>query len=101
MHPSVSFQEFAAASPYTDPVDQKKLLFVYRAVEDLAAEKRVPASDLSILEVACGVGGITLPLARLGARVRALDIDRADVDRLVSRAHELRLDGNLTAGIED
>jgi hypothetical protein len=24
-------QEFAAASPYTDPVDQKKLLFVYRA----------------------------------------------------------------------
>ena len=101
MHASVSFQEFAAASPYTDPVDKKKLLFVYRAVEDLAAERRVSAADLSILEVACGVGGITLPLARLGARVRALDIDRADVDRLVSRARELRLEGNLTAGIED
>ena len=101
MHPSVSFQEFAAASPYTDPVDQKKLLFVYRAVEDLAAERRVSPSDLSILEVACGVGGITLPLARLGARVRALDIDRADVDRLVSRARELRLDSHLSAGIED
>jgi 2-polyprenyl-3-methyl-5-hydroxy-6-metoxy-1,4-benzoquinol methylase len=100
MHGSVSFQDFAAASPYTDPVDRKKLLFVYRAVEDLAAERRVPASDLSILEVACGVGGITLPLARLGGRVRALDIDRADVERLAAQARELRFD-NLSAGVED
>jgi 2-polyprenyl-3-methyl-5-hydroxy-6-metoxy-1,4-benzoquinol methylase len=101
MHDRVSFQDFAAASPYTDPVDKKKLLFVYRAVEDLAAERRISASDLSILEIGCGVGGITLPLARLGASVRGLDIDRADVDRLVSRARELGLDRNLTAGIED
>src|SRR5512134_2992591 len=100
MHDSVTFQDFAAASPYTDPVDRKKLLFVYRAVEDLAAERRVPASELSILEVACGVGGITLPLAKLGARVRALDIDRDDVARLTARARELRLD-NLTAAVED
>src|SRR5512134_1214330 len=100
MHDSVTFQDFAAASPYTDPVDRKKLLFVYRAVEDFAAERRVAASELSILEVACGVGGITLPLARLGARVRALDIDRADVDRLLERARELRFD-NLNAAVED
>src|SRR5689334_16964971 len=101
MHDPVSFQDFAAASPYTDPVDKKKLLFVYRAVEDLAAERRISASDLSILEIGCGAGGIALPLARLGATVRGLDIDRADVDRLVSRARELHLDRNLTAGIED
>jgi len=101
MHDHVSFQEFAAASPYTDPVDKKKLLFVYRAVEDLAAEKRVAAADLSILELGCSAGGITLPLARLGARLRGIDIDRGDVDRLLSRARELRLDSNLTAGVED
>jgi 2-polyprenyl-3-methyl-5-hydroxy-6-metoxy-1,4-benzoquinol methylase len=101
MHASVSFQEFSAASPYTDPVDRKKLLFVYRAVEDLAAERRISAADLSILEVGCGAGGITLPLARLGGRVRGIDIDRADVDKLIARARELRVDRNLTAGVED
>jgi len=100
MHAPVSFQDFAAASPYTDPVDRKKLLFVYRAVEDFAAERRTTPANLSILEVACGVGGITLPLARLGARVRALDIDANDVAKLTARARELRFD-NLTAGIED
>ena len=100
MHDPVTFQEFANASPYTDPVDKKKLLFVYRAVEDFAAERRVPTSRLSILEVACGVGGITLPLARLGARVRALDIDSEDVATLNARAREMRFD-NLTAAVED
>ena len=100
MHDPVTFQQFIAASPYTDPVDRKKLLFVYRAVEDFAAERRIAASGLSILEVACGVGGITLPLARLGARVRALDIDERDIAALVARARELRF-ANLTAGVED
>jgi SAM-dependent methyltransferase len=100
MHAPVTFQQFADASPYTDPVDRKKLLFVYRAVEDFAAERRVEASALSILEVACGAGGITLPLARLGARVRALDIDRADVETLAQRARDMRLD-NLSAAVED
>lgn len=100
MHAPVSFQQFIAASPYTDPVDRKKLLFVYRAVEDFAAERKIDASQLSILEVACGVGGVTLPLARLGANVRAIDIDRNDVDRLIARARELRL-GNVTATVED
>jgi SAM-dependent methyltransferase len=100
MHAPVTFQQFIAASPYTDPVDRKKLLFVYRAVEDLAAERRVAASELSILEVACGAGGITLPLARLGARVRALDIDARDVAALAARAREMGI-VNLTAGVED
>jgi len=100
MHAPVSFQEFAAASPYTAPVDHKKLLFVYRALEDLAAERRVATSDLSILEIACGVGGITLPLARLGARVRALDIDAGDITTLTTRARDMGFD-NLTAAVED
>src|SRR5512139_3635289 len=100
MHAPVTFQQFADVSPYTDPVDRKKLLFVYRAVEDFAAERGVGAHQLSILEVGCGVGGITLPLARLGARVRGLDIDANDVAALAQRARELRFD-NLTAAVED
>ena len=100
MHDSVTFQDFAAASPYTDPVDRKKLLFVYRAVEDFAAERRVAASALNILEVACGAGGITLPLARLGARVRAIDIDATDIGKLRAAAGSLRFD-NLDATVED
>ncbi|HEX6791650.1 MAG TPA: methyltransferase domain-containing protein [Candidatus Krumholzibacteria bacterium] len=100
MHAPVTFQQFADASPYTDPVDRKKLLFVYRAVEDFAAERRVGADRLSILEVGCGVGNITLPLARLGASVRGLDIDARDVATLTQRARELRFD-NLTAAVED
>jgi SAM-dependent methyltransferase len=101
MHAPVSFQQFIAASHYTDPVDRKKLRFVYRAIEDFAAERRVATSALSILEVASGRGGITLPLARLGARVRALDIDEKDVARLLERARELGLHNNLNADVED
>jgi SAM-dependent methyltransferase len=100
MSESVTFQEFAAASPYADPVDRKKLLFIYRAVEDLAAERRLAASGLRILEMACGAGGITLPLARLGARVRALDIDAGEVASLRAAAREKRLD-NLEVTVDD
>ena len=72
MHASVTFQDFIAASPHTDPVDRKKLLFVYRAVEDFAAERRSSAADFSILEAAYDAGGVKAPLERLGARVRAI-----------------------------
>ncbi len=100
MIPSISFADFVAVSPYRDPVDRKKLLFVYRALEDLAAERRVAVSELSILEVACGAGGITLPLARTGARVRALDIDAGDVATLQTTARAAGFD-NLEATVED
>jgi SAM-dependent methyltransferase len=71
MHASVTFQDFVAASHHPNPVDRKKLLFVYRAVEDFAAERRSSAADLLILEVAHDASGVKAPLARLGARVRA------------------------------
>lgn len=100
MPDSITFTEFAALSPYTDPVDVKKLRFIYRAIEDFATERRISASDIKVLEVGCGVGGITLPLARLGARVRALDINEADVARLMTAARE-RLFYNLDATVED
>jgi hypothetical protein len=84
MSSSVSFAEFAAGSPHADALERKALLFVYRAIEDLAAEQRVHASDLTILE-AIPSNAHGMPLARLRARVRSLRID----DALASRSDDL------------
>jgi len=91
---------FLGASHYTEPVDLKKLRFVYRHVVEHAQAGGRGAGDLSVLEVGCGIGGITLPLATLGCRVRALDIDRADLDELAARARAQGLD-NIRATRED
>ena len=58
---------------YRDPVDLKKLRFLIEALETLGP---VP---LDILEVGCGSGNIARPLAWLGHRVLATDIDAASL----------------------
>jgi SAM-dependent methyltransferase len=95
-----TLDRFLRASHYTDPVDIKKLRFVFRAIADSARGARRDPGELAVLEVACGVGGITLPLATLCASIRALDIDADDVAVLDGRAGELGLDG-ITATVED
>jgi 2-polyprenyl-3-methyl-5-hydroxy-6-metoxy-1,4-benzoquinol methylase len=100
MTSTLSFEEFAAASPLRDPVDRKKLLFAYRALEDLAAERRGAVHDLSVLEIACGTGGVTLPLARAGARVRALDTDPRNLDALQAAMARAGLN-NVTTTLAD
>jgi 2-polyprenyl-3-methyl-5-hydroxy-6-metoxy-1,4-benzoquinol methylase len=95
---SLSFAEFAAASPYTDAVDHKKLLFIYRALEDFAAERRGDVSDLRMLDTGSGVGGVALPLARTGARVTAIDIDANRVASLRTAARDF---ANLDAQVGD
>ncbi|HEU4364595.1 MAG TPA: methyltransferase domain-containing protein, partial [Candidatus Krumholzibacteria bacterium] len=97
---NLSFEEFAAASPCRDPADRKKLLFIYRALEDLAAERRGWVADFAILETACGTGAITLSLARTGARVRAFDTDARDVGALGAAAARAGFD-NVTAAFGD
>ncbi len=92
--------KFLAASPYTEPVDRKKLMFIHGEVAAYAARLGVSPADLDVLEIACGVGGITLPMATLGSRIRALDIDEADVDELKNEAQKRGLD-NLTVTVED
>jgi 2-polyprenyl-3-methyl-5-hydroxy-6-metoxy-1,4-benzoquinol methylase len=85
---------FVAASHYRAPVDIKKLGFVFRVIADHGA------GDLDALEIACGVGGVTLPLATVCRAVRALDIDAGDVAVLNERARELGFD-NVLATVED
>ena len=95
-----SLPEFIAASHYSDPVDLKKLRFIHDAIEGYCRSTGRPAGGLALLELACGVGGITLPLATLGARVRAVDIDATDLAELVDRARKKGLD-NIEATCED
>ena len=91
---------FVEVSSYTDPVDIKKLRFVFSAIAGYCEDDGRTAEGLSILEVACGIGGVTLPLATLGGRVRALDIDGDDVAELEMRAQALGID-NIEVTVED
>jgi SAM-dependent methyltransferase len=69
-----SLESFLTASPYTAAVDYKKLRFIYRMLEYSSNKSRRSLSELEVLEVACGRGGITLPLVSLGCQVRAFDL---------------------------
>ena len=71
--------DFIAASPYSDAVDIKKLGFVLSTLDRYAAGRRMELNELHVLEIACGRGGITLPLASLGCHVTAFDIDEEAV----------------------
>jgi 2-polyprenyl-3-methyl-5-hydroxy-6-metoxy-1,4-benzoquinol methylase len=85
-----SWDRFRAASAYTHPVDIKKLRFVYDEVTALVPEGG-GTEGLRILEVGCGVGGITLPLGTLGAEVTGIDLDAGDVAELRDRSSRMDL----------
>jgi 2-polyprenyl-3-methyl-5-hydroxy-6-metoxy-1,4-benzoquinol methylase len=73
---------FVKASPYRAPVDIKKLKFIFLAVDHYVSYKKRSIENLRILEVGCGMGGITLPLASLGCQVRGFDIDKDSVEHV-------------------
>lgn len=75
---------FLSSTIYTDPVDIKKLKFIFSAINRYASLKNKDVQSLHILEVGCGKGGITLPLASLGCPVRAFDIDARAVEYIAS-----------------
>ncbi|KAA1424564.1 23S ribosomal RNA methyltransferase Erm [Mumia zhuanghuii] len=68
----------------------------------------VRATDGPILEIGCGDGALTYPLARLGRELAAVDLDRRRVERLRSRlpsvtvrhadALDVRLDRPVVVG---
>ncbi|HEX7880737.1 MAG TPA: class I SAM-dependent methyltransferase, partial [Candidatus Eisenbacteria bacterium] len=67
-------ERWLAHTRYRDPVDLKKLRFLFNAIES------VGPAPLDILEVGCGSGNIARPLAWLGHRVLATDIDEASLE---------------------
>lgn len=82
METTTGRDRFLSASPYTEPVDVKKLKFVYAAIERFARSRGRRMDSLEILEVACDEGWITLPLATLGGRVTAFDINEKAIEIL-------------------
>lgn len=84
----VAKQDYLAATPYTAPVEFKKLGYIYEAIEEQARLQGISVHDLRILEVACGEGGITLPMASLGCPVRAFDLDSAAAELTQQRGME-------------
>jgi len=92
--------DFISASAYTDPVDIKKLRFIHGALEKYVRSSGKSFQELHILEVACGTGEITLPLASLGSQVTAFDIDLNAVEQ-VRALIEKRGVRNLTVTVAD
>ncbi len=92
--------KFISVTPYTDPVDIKKLRFVFSAIEKYVSSKEKEFEKLHILEVACGRGGITFSLASLGCEVTAIDIDGNAVEFLQARMNRGGV-GNVTVTVDN
>ncbi|MCE9552048.1 MAG: methyltransferase domain-containing protein [Planctomycetes bacterium] len=84
----IAKQDYLAATPYTAPVEFKKLGYIYEAIEEQARLRGTSINELRILEVACGEGGITLPMASLGCPVRAFDLDSGAAELTQQRGVE-------------
>lgn len=94
---------FISKSSYTDPVDVKKLKFIFSALQGYTSARGIQIHDLKILEVGCGRGGIAVPVASLGCDVTAFDIDSDAIQYLKRHAAshdiqnlELRIDSAYT-----
>lgn len=93
-------RDFISISAYTNAVDIKKLKFIFSALDKYCSSNDKEFKSLRVLEVACGSGGITLPLASLGCQVTAFDIDKKSVDHLQSQINQKRIK-NLTVTVDD
>jgi SAM-dependent methyltransferase len=76
-------EAFIALSDYTRPVDRKKLGFIYDVLTECADAR--PLGELDVLEIGCGQGGITVPVAAVTRSVDAVDIDARELAELRRR----------------
>lgn len=91
---------FISATAYTGSGPMKKLRFIYSAIEKYANSRGKDLEKIQILEVGCGKGGITLPLASLGCKVTAFDIDKNVVEFLQKQLNKKAV-GNVTILIDN
>jgi len=91
---------FLSHTHYTRLVDLKKLRFIFLAIRKYAFKHLTDLNKLMILEVACGKGGITLPLGSLGCYVRAFDINEKDIHLLKTKVNLEKIQ-NVIVSVDD
>lgn len=88
----ILYERFMSNTHYTRVVNRKKLDFIFKAIMDYVDKSDTRLEDLSILEVGCGKGGITLPLTSMGCTIKAIDIDESSVDYLKKAIKEKNIE---------
>ena len=86
------YERFMSNTHYTRVVDRKKLDFIFEAIMNYVDKSNTHLEDLSILEVGCEKGGITLPLTSMGCTIKAIDIDESSVDFLKKTIKEKNIE---------
>lgn len=79
-------------------VNRAQATAMYARIAELASERRTPSRRIQAVELFAGVGGIALHLARAGAEVVAVELDRAAVSQLRRAAKRAGLDLTPLAG---
>lgn len=73
---------FTSNTSYLRLVDLKKLKFILFAIEKYCLKNKRNLDEISILEIGCGEGNITIPMAALGCHVTAFDINKDTIAQL-------------------
>jgi len=79
------------ASDYPLPGEDKSLERNFGLI-DIIAANGVPIGRSTILDIGCGTGGFTIPLAKQGAMVTALDFSRNMLGKLSKEAKRVDLE---------
>jgi SAM-dependent methyltransferase len=74
-------REALQRTTYRRPHLVKRLNFVLLAIERRAQEHGTPLSEMRVVDVGCGHGSITLPLAALGCRVDGVDLLESNIEK--------------------
>jgi SAM-dependent methyltransferase len=91
---------FISCSDYTIPADIKKLRFIYSAMAEYSALRKKSFEQMQVLEIGCGSGSISFPVASLGCKVKAIDVNPAVVEDVAKRVHSEGIE-NLSVSVED
>ncbi len=76
-------KDYLQYSLYRDVLAQKRLRLIVEQIQIFS--HKTQKSNLKILDLGCGIGGITFPLSYLGHKVTGVDIDPQSIDNCTDR----------------
>jgi len=91
---------FFSYTNYEQLVGLKKLKFIIAAIQNYVFKVNKNLDRLSVLEIGCGEGNITVPLASLGCLTRAFDINEKAVAQLRTKIKEKNFQ-NVIVSVDD